>query len=187
MSRSTPQPLACPASSGACLLALLLCAASAAAPLAAQQTGEKEKQQTTKPKEKKKKSDPGSEAGAREITPRDAVSRVLRRFKTAFESPSESAVRELIETERFYDYPRFEEGVSVFLRSVGDIRVFTREVNVQVEGDKAVMIVDVEMVFSRKDAPATPETRTSQVTFDFQRTAQGWKITEINPRASFLP
>lgn len=187
---STPKP-----TRGALLLALALLVSGAWAPLRSQEAGEKEKEkpkaaETSKKKskkKKKKKSRLGSEAGQRESSTRAVLSRVLRRYQAGFESLSVSSVSDGIDPQRFYDYPRFEEGVTVFLQSVGELRLFTREVSVQVEGDRAVMIVDAEMVFARRDTPSPSERRTSQITFDFQRTARGWKITEIKPRTFFLP
>lgn len=177
---------------GALLLVGALLTGGAWTLLGSQQTQQKEQAkpeaaQTSKKKQaSKKKSQAGAEPG-REISPREVLSRVLRSYKTGFESLSPSAVRSSIDAQRFYDYPRFEEGVTVFLRSLGELRLFTREVNVQVEGDKAVMIVAAEMVFSRRGTTSPSQTRAGEITFDFQRTSQGWKITEINPRSFFLP
>lgn len=140
--------------------------------------------------DKSKQEKKGSKSQAREprsLDTREVVSRVLRNFKDGFEALSPSTLRDWVLEDKFYDYPRFEEGVTVFLRSVGEMRVFTREVNVQVEGGRAVMLVDAEMVFASRHNPAQTERRRQQITFDFQRTPEGWLITEINPRSFFLP
>lgn len=173
----------------ALLLVLALLTSVPGVLLGSQPAGEKEKekpQAAEKAKKKKKQAVGRAEARPTETT-REVLSRVLRNYKAGLESLGVSGVRNWIDPQRFYDYPRFEEGVTVFLHSVGELRLFTREVSVQVEGERAVMIVDAEMVFARRDTPNQPETRTSQITFDFQRTPQGWKITEINPRSFFLP
>lgn len=125
------------------------------------------------------------ESGGRNA--RRIVSRVLRMYSNGLEMTSPSAALDMIDRDRFYDYPRFEEELTRFLRSLGEVRVFVRETSVQMEGNRAVMIVDVRMVFaSRLDLNQRGE-RSSQITFDFQRTDRGWKITEINPREFFLP
>lgn len=121
-----------------------------------------------------------------EKAPRELVSRVLRDYKRSLESLSSSAALKQIDPQLFYDHPRFEENLTVFLRSLGELRLFFREVNVQVEEDRAVMVVDAEMKFARRDT-GQKEERREQITFDFRRTKTGWKITEINPRAFFLP
>ena len=175
---------------GALLLVGALLTGGAWTPLGSQQTQPKEQEkpkaaQTSKKKQASKKKS-GAEP-ARETSPREVLSRILRSYSHGFESLNPSAVRSSIDAQRFYDYPRFEEGVTVFLRSLGELRLFTREVNVQVEGDKAVMIVAAEMAFSRRGTTSPSQTRAGEITFDFQRTSQGWKITEINPRSFFLP
>ena len=171
------------------VLAVVLLAGSglAVAPaLSAQQPEqEKPKPAETKKKDKKKKT-PGHEPSRSDDT-RRALSRVLRNFKDGFEGLSPSSLRDWIFEDQFYDFPRFEEGVTVLLRSVGEMRIYTREVNTQIEGDRAVMIIDAEMVFSSREDPSHSQRRQERITFDFQRTPDGWKITEINPRSFFQP
>lgn len=159
------------------LLAAALLAGSAGAATLSVQAQEKKKEQ--------KKT--GTEPGSRTQDTRKVLSRVLRSFKDGFEGLSPSSLRDWIDRDKFYDYPRFEEGVTVLLSSVSEMRVFTREVNVQVEGSRAVMIVDAEMELASRQNPSRTEKRRQQITFDFQRTSEGWLITEINPRSFFLP
>lgn len=141
-------------------------------------TGTQEKE-AAKPEEKGKETATGK-------TPRELVSRVLRDYKRGLETLSPSGALKQIDGQLFYDHPRFEENLTVFLRSLGELRLLLREVNVQVEEDRAVMVVDAEMKFARRDT-GQKEERREQVTFDFRRTKAGWKITEISPRAFFLP
>lgn len=161
------------------LLALLLLAGGGLAVSAPGQAQEKAPKQEKKEKSRR---EPGRTPDTRQV-----LSRVLRNFRDGFEALSPSTLREWVLADKFYDYPRFEEGVTVFLRSVGEMRVYTREVNVQVDGPRAVMIVDAEMFFASRRDPAQSERRRQQITFDFQRTPEGWLITEINPRSFFLP
>src|SRR3990167_7813410 len=79
--------------------------------------------QEKKKDEKKTRSEPGT----RTADTREVLSRILRNFTDGFEALSPSTLKEWIDTEKFYDYPRFEEGVTVLLRSVGEMRGFTRE------------------------------------------------------------
>lgn len=174
------------------LLAAVLLAGSAGAlapALHAQETPKENPKSSEgeKKKDKKKKSKSSGSEPVRHDDTRQALSRVLRNFIDGLEGLSPSSLRDWIFEDRFYDYPRFEEGVTVLLRSVGEMRVYTREVNVQIEGDRAVMIIDAEMVLSPRQDPSQSERRQTQITFDFQRTPEGWKITEINPRSFFLP
>lgn len=168
------------------VVALLAGSGLALAPARAQQPeAEKPKPAQTENKKKKKKSS-GHEPIRRDDT-RRALSRILRSFTDGLEGLSPSSLRDWVFEDQFYDFPRFEEGVTVLLRSVGEMRIYAREVNVQIEGDRAVMIVDAEMVLASRDDPGRGQRRQERVTFDFQRTPDGWRITEINPRSFFLP
>lgn len=117
---------------------------------------------------------------------RRILSRVRREYTTGLEGLSASGALALIDRQRFYDYPRFEEELTTFLRSLGELRIFVREVDVQLTGDRAVMLVEARLVFASRLNPAQRGERRSQVTFDFQLTERGWRITEIHPRDFFL-
>lgn len=125
------------------------------------------------------------ESGGRNT--RRRVSRVLRNYTNGMEMMSPSAALAMVDRDRFFDYPRFEEELTNFLRSLGEMRLFVREVNTQLKDSRAVMVVDVRMVFTSRQDTSQRGERSSQITFDFQRTDRGWKIIEINPRNFFLP
>lgn len=151
-----------------------------------QESQEKPKETETQ-KTKAKKSKSSGRESSQPVDTRKVLSRLLRSFKDGFEGLSPSSLRGTVDDKKFYDFPRFEDGVTELLRSVGEMRLFTREVSVEVKEDRAVMIIEAEMVFSSREDPDRRTTRKERVTFDFQRTPEGWKITEINPRTFFLP
>lgn len=170
------------------LAAVLILTVGSVLGAGAQTTGDKSKQEKKEKKDKKKvKEEAGAEETSSEAEIRRALTRTLRDFTNGYEGQSARSALDSLASDRFYDYPRFEEGVEEFLRSTGELRLFTRQVNVQIQKDKAVMIVDAEMRFSPRGDPAQQQRRATQITFDFQRTPKGWKITEINPRNFFLP
>lgn len=171
------------------LLALgLILAAGPAVLVRAQATEEKPKEEKKEKKDKKKKSkDQTTEPTGSEADIRKALTQTLRDFTNGFEGQMPRSALDTVLTDRFYDYPRFEDGVEQFLRSTSELRIFTRQVNVQLKEDRAVMIVDAEMQFTPRSDPTRQQRRSTQITFDFQRTPKGWKITEINPRSFFLP
>lgn len=158
-----------------------------AAPQDDQQSSTKAKdEKKTDEKKKDEKESTGKEH--KPLDTRKVLSRILRDFTNGLEGLSPSVLRQVIDDRKFYNYPRFEQGVDDFLRSVGEMRLYTREVNVEINGDHAVMIVDAEMALSARQDPSRRDRRRATITFDFQRTAEeGWKITEINPRSFFLP
>ena len=170
------------------LATLLILGTGPSALLLAQATEEKPKEEKKEKKDKKKKSkEEGTEPTGSDAEIRRALTQTLRGFVNGYEGQSPRSALENVLTDRFYDYPRFEDGVEEFLRSTGELRIFTRQVNVQVKEDRAVMIVDAEMQFSPRSDPSRQQRRSTQITFDFQRTPKGWKITEISPRSFFLP
>lgn len=159
-----------------------------------QQAGEKtekektEKEKTEKKEEQKKKktTTAGADSAADERT-RRIISRVVRDFKNTLEGQSASSIRRVIDDKTFYDYPRFEDELDRLFRSVGEMRVFVRRVNVQTNSDdRAVAVVEVELEFADRVDPSRRESRRARITFDFQRTPKGWKITEIKPREFFF-
>jgi len=169
------------------LLAVLLLGASSVAPAVARLQDSKGKSaaENEKKEEKKKKSSGRERSEATE--PREILRRVLRDLRGGLEALSPSTFRRLASEEKFYDFPRFEEELTVFLRSASELRLFFRGASTEIEGDKGVVIVDAEMIFATRDEPSQSRTRRARVTLNFERTAEGWRITEINPRSFFLP
>lgn len=172
-------------SSSASEAILLSDAVEGFAAVAEQESAQKEKKEAGQKTGQKKKSKIG------EGDPRDpnrrVLSRVLRRFKDSLEQQTPARLRDLIDRKKFYDFPRFEDGVTQFLSSVSEMRVFIRESSVEVKDKHAVMVVDAELRFTARSGNSSPVTRRQRITFNFYRTDYAWKITEIKPRSFFLP
>lgn len=148
---------------------------------------EDEKAQEEKTPEKEKKKPRTSEGLREEKLNRRAISRVIRNFGQTIEQQSPANLRRVVDDKKFYDFPRFEDGITQFLLSVGEMRLFLREVSVELEGDKAVMIIDAEMRYSDRDNVSSNQRRRQQIEFTFHRGERSWKIIEIKPRTFFLP
>ncbi len=178
-----------------CLVIVLALLAGPGCAAARVSSGQSQDQQSTeKNKEKKKKKTQSTEAasGAGEspeavAKDRRAISRVLRDLGDGFEGKSARRVAENINDEKFDDFPRFEDLVTQFLQSSGEMRVFFRESSGEVKGDRATLIVDAEMIYSLKNNPTRDLRRKERIQFDFMRTKKGWKIYEITPRQFFEP
>jgi len=180
----------------AIFLALLAgpgCAAARVPNAQSQDKQSTEKKDKEKKKKKKKKTQSTEAAPGAEESPeavardRRAISRVLRDLGDGFEGKSARRVAENINDEKFDDFPRFEDLVTQFLQSSGEMRVFFREASGEVKGDRATLIVDAEMVYSLKSNPTREQRRKERVQFDFIRSKKGWKIYEITPRQFFGP
>lgn len=142
-----------------------------------------DKQEKQEEKKEPKSGEP--EVGTKST--REILTRVVRDYKQGLEMLSSTAALKQIDSDRFYDYPRFEENLTSFLRTLGELRLFIREVKIEIKENQALMIVDAEMKFARRDDTGGREERIEQITFYFRRTDAGWKITEISPRSFFLP
>jgi hypothetical protein len=146
------------------------------------------KKQEKKADTKKKKAEQAPDVGdtSDPAVQRKNLSKVLRALSDSFEGNSPRRLRELLD-ETFYDFPRFEDQVTEFLRQNSELRMFFRESTSELKGDKATLIVDADMTFAVKDTPSVERKRHQRIQFDFVRTAKGWKIYEITPRSFFTP
>ena len=117
---------------------------------------------------------------------RRIVARVVREFNSNIEGQSTFSIRQVIDDKNFYDYPRFEEELERLFRSVAEMRIYTRRVNVQSNDERAIAVVEVDLEFVDRLNPTQRTRRREQLTFDFHRTPRGWKITEIKPREFFF-
>jgi hypothetical protein len=145
---------------------------------------EKEKKAEKKPP--KKSDQPPSGDTADLAAERKNLTRVLRALSDAVEGNSPRRLRDLMD-ERFYDFPRFEDQVTDFLKDNAEMRINFRESTAEVKGDKATLIVDADMSYALKSNATAQQKRHERIQFDFARTATGWKIYEITPRRFFTP
>ncbi len=173
-------------------LALALLLGLGGSPLSAQSqdsSKKQDKQEKEKKSDKKaKKSDQAPPTGdtADLATERKNLTRVLRALSDTIEGNNPRRLREFTD-ERFYDFPRFEDQVTDFLKDNAEMRINFRESTAEVKGDKATLIVDADMTYALKSNATAQQKRHERIQFDFVRTAQGWKIYEITPRRFFTP
>lgn len=120
------------------------------------------------------------------LAAREAVARKLTELAETLEAKSSRRLVDLL-TADFEDLPRFEDAVTQLFRQAAELRVFLRPASTEVRGNRATMIVDAEMIFSRRDRPGVDQRRRDRMQLDFVWTAQGWKIYQITPREFFLP
>jgi hypothetical protein len=172
------------------IFALVVFIGFGSTPLLAQ-TQEPEKKQEKQDKKADKKTKKSDQAPPTGDTPdlsteRKNLTRVLRALSDAVEGNSPRRLRDLMD-ERFYDFPRFEDQVTDFLRDNAELRMNLRESTAEVKGDKATLIVDADMTYALKASAKQEQKRHQRIQFDFVRTATGWKIYEITPRSFFTP
>jgi len=117
---------------------------------------------------------------------RETLARTLSQLGEIMEAKSARRLAEMLATD-MEDLPRFEDAVTELFRQSGELRVFLRPASTEVKGNRATMIVDAEMIYSRRDRPGTDQRRRDRIQFDFVLTREGWKIYQITPREFFLP
>lgn len=128
---------------------------------------------------------PADDAG-HDFRARDALRRTLRDFSDALEARSLRRTLELLANE-FEDRARFEDSIAEFYRQAGEMRVMLRPASMEVRGNRAVMIVDAEMIFTRRSAPGADRRRRERLQIDFVLTDRGWEISQLTPREFFMP
>ena len=128
----------------------------------------------------------GKEDGGKKQDPERALTNLIRGMQMDLESGSSRGVLANIDSAKFDDYPRFEDSVERLTRE-DTLRVYFRQANNNINGDKAQTIVDGEMEMTRKDAASQLQRRRQQIVIDFELTDRGWKKINITPREFFQP
>jgi hypothetical protein len=127
-----------------------------------------------------------------------AAERTVRRqvedLRLAFESKQTSGVMRAVDPNGLSAYAGFEDQITSLMDSTSELRLFFRAANVQVRGpagpDKpatAQALVDAEMVYSLKAAPAQQKRKTGQLQMDLVQGDAGWRFVKIEPRSFFMP
>jgi hypothetical protein len=129
---------------------------------------------------------PPVDDAAYDFRARDALRRTLRDFADALEARSPRRTLELLAAD-FDDLARFEDSLTEFLRQAAELRVMLRASSTEVNGNRAVMIVDAEMIYSRRSAPGADRRRRERLQIDFVLTERGWEIFQLTPRDFFMP
>jgi len=115
--------------------------------------------------------------------------RLIRDLQSALEGGSSRSFLNLIDAERFPDYPRFEDLIERLLRE-NTIRMHTQSAFTAPPATPAAsiaqLVIDVEMDLSRKGGDSLVR-RSQQLTINFDYTKKGWKIVSLSPWALFAP
>jgi len=116
--------------------------------------------------------------------------RLIHDLQLALEGGSSRSFMNLIDAERFNDYPRLEDMIQRLLRD-NTIRMHTGTVFMTPPATPAAsiaqMVVDVEMELGRKGGEGALIRRSQQLTVNFDYTKRGWKIVSLSPWGLFAP
>ena len=136
---------------------------------------------------KKKKKDKGSADDVTVPTTfSDAVAQdVLQQLTDGLEGHSERLMMSAFDDNKMDGYLNFEDQILAFFQRYDSFRVHFRISQASTEGDKGVVLVDIEMEEIPRSGNAQPVRKHDQMRFEMERGKKGWKIVDLRPRNFF--
>lgn len=140
-----------------------------------------------KKEKKKKKKDKGSADDVTVPTSfSDAVAQdVLQQLADGLEGHSERLMLSAFDDNKMDGYLNFEDQIEAFFQRYDSFRVHFRIAQATTEGDKGVVLVDIEMEEIPRSGNAQPVRKRDQMRFEMERGKKGWKIVDLRPRNFF--
>jgi hypothetical protein len=116
----------------------------------------------------------------------DAVaSDVLQQLADGLEGHSERLMLSAFDDNKMDGYLNFEDQIEAFFRKYDSFRLHYRIAQATTEGDKGVVLVDLEMDEMPRSASVQPVRKRDQMRFEMERGKKGWKIVDLRPRSFF--
>lgn len=152
----------------------------------AQQDQSQKQNDQDKKKDKKKKKKGSADDATIPTTFSDAVAQdVLQQLTDGLEGHSERLMLSAFDDNKMDGYLNFEDQIEAFFQRYDSFRVHFRIVQATTEGDKGVVLVDIEMEEIPRSANAQPVRKHDQMRFEMERGKKGWKIVDLRPRQFF--
>lgn len=126
------------------------------------------------------KESPKAESNAFTVNDANAV---LAEFRSALEAHSERRLFALFDGDKMTAYVSFQDQMRGFLSRNESIRVNIRSIQASGEVEKGAITATFEIETTSRSGIA--QRRSQQLRFELERTAQGWRIVEMNPRSFF--
>lgn len=161
------------------------------APTATAQTQDQNPpEQSQKDKKKDKKKKKKDKGGADDLTVptsfSDAVAQdVIQQLTDGLEGHSERLMLSTFDDNKMDGYLNFEDQIEAFFQKYDSFRVHFRIAQATTEGDKGVVLVDIEMEEIPRSASSQPVRKRDQMRFEMERGKKGWKIVDLRPRTFF--
>jgi hypothetical protein len=151
-----------------------------------QDQSQNDKDKTKKDKKKKKKDKGSADDVSVPATFSDAVAQdVLQQLADGLEGHSERLMMSVFDDNKMDGYLSFEDQVEAFFQRYDSFRVHFRIDQATTEGDKGVVLVDIEMEEIPRSGNAQPVRKRDQMRFEMERGKKGWKIVDLRPRTFF--
>lgn len=144
-------------------------------------------QNDKKKDKKKKKKDKGSADDLTVPTSfSDAVAQdVIQQLTDGLEGHSERLMLSTFDDNKMDGYLNFEDQIEAFFQKYDSFRVHFRIDQATTEGDKGVVLVDIQMEEIPRSANGQPVRKSDQMRFEMERGKKGWKIVDLRPRTFF--
>jgi len=154
---------------------------------AQQDQSQNQTDQDKKKETKKKKKDKGSADDATiPTTFSESVAQdVLQQLRDGLEGHSQRLMLSAFDDNKMDGYLNFEDQIEAFFQHYDSFRVHYRIVQASTEGDKGVVLVDIEMESIPRSGNAQPVRKRDQMRFEMERGKKGWKIVDLRPRPFF--
>ena len=151
-----------------------------------QSQNQNDKDQNKKDKKKKKK-DKGSadDVAAAEVFSDAVAQNVLQQLADGLEGHSERLMLSAFDDNKMDGYLNFEDQIEAFFQKYDSFRVHFRIVQATTEGDKGVVLVDIQMEGLPRSGNTQPVRKEDQMRFEMERGKKGWKIVDLRPRTFF--
>ena len=151
-----------------------------------QDQSQNQNDQDKKKDKKKKKKDKGADDATIPTTFSDSVAQdVLQQLTDGLEGHSERLMLSAFDDNKMDGYLNFEDQIDAFFQRYDSFRVHFRIVQATTEGDKGVVLVDIEMEEIPRSANAQAVRKRDQMRFEMERGKKGWKIVDLRPRPFF--
>jgi hypothetical protein len=139
-----------------------------------------------KDKKKKKKDKGNVDDLTVPTTFSDAVaSDVLQQLADGLEGHSQRLMLSAFDDNKMDGYLSFEDQIEAFFRQYDSFRLHYRIAQATTEGDKGIVLVDLEMEEIPRCTSAQPVRKRDQMRFEMERGKKGWKIVDLRPRGFF--
>jgi hypothetical protein len=150
------------------------------------QDKDKDKKDKKKKDKKKKNDSDGSELGgaSSEAFSTAAANDVLKTLADGLEGHSQRLMLSAFDDSKMDGYLQFEDQIEAFFRRYESFRVHFRISQASQEGDKGVVLVDIEMEELPRSSGA-PVRKHDSMRFELERGRKGWRIVDFRPRQFF--
>lgn len=140
-------------------------------------------QEKASKKEKNKKADEADDLNATTFSG-PVASVVTRRLSDALEGHNRRLMLSLFDADKMDDYPGFEAQITAFFDHYASLRVHLRIVQVTTEGEKGIILSEIEME-SLPGGEAAPVRKHDELRLELERGNKGWRIVSLTPRDFF--